>query len=198
VAFRPASARHDAGFRPRPLHRPRAGRAPGALRTHSLNLGLALRTGFRRPWAYPLAAFGAAAMWLLLAWSGDLIQDYPSGWEFHAAPQQFWALVLLAVLFGLLLPLEAAALSRARSVAGLAGASSGVVFGLLSMSCCAPLIIPAILSFVGFSGTAILGFNTAISAYETPLTLAAIALMLLSLGLVSRTLTTACKLPASR
>jgi len=137
-------------------------------------------------------------MWLLLAWSGDLIRQYPSGWEFHSEPQRFWALVLLASLFGLLLPLEVAALTTARAVAGIAGGSAGALFGLLSMSCCAPLVIPALLSFAGFSGSAILDFNTAVSPYETPLTLASIALMLLSVVLVTRTLTAACELPRSQ
>jgi hypothetical protein len=136
-------------------------------------------------------------MWLLLAWSGDLIQQYPSGLEFHSEPQRLLALILLAALFGLLLPLEVAALGRARAVAGVAGGTASTVFGLLSMSCCAPLVIPALLSFVGFSGTTILDFNTTVSQYETPLTLVSIGLMLLSVVLVLRTLTAACKLPAN-
>ncbi|HLG70315.1 MAG TPA: hypothetical protein VK009_07815 [Chloroflexota bacterium] len=134
-------------------------------------------------------------MWLLLAWSGDLIQQYPSGWEFHAQTQQLAALILLAALFGLLLPLEIAAIGKARASIGVAGATASTVAGLLSMSCCAPLIVPALLSFVGFSGMAILDFDTTLSQYETPLTLASIALMLVSLVLVSRTLAAACKLP---
>ena len=134
-------------------------------------------------------------MWLLLAWSGGLLQDYGSGWEFHAEPPRVAALLLLAALFGLLLPMEAAALGRARAASGAVGATAGTVFGLLSISCCAPLVVPALLSFAGFSGTAILGFNTAISRLETPLTLVALGLMLLSLALVTRTLTAACKLP---
>ena len=141
---------------------------------------------------------GAVGLWLLLAWSGDLIQQYPSGFEFHSEPRRLAALILLAVLFGLLVPMEAAALGKARSVAGLAGGATSTITALLSMSCCAPLVIPAILSFAGFSGTAILDFNTQLSQYETPLTLLSIALMLLSLVLVTRTLSATCKLPAPK
>src|SRR5581483_11101542 len=135
---------------------------------------------------------GAAAMWLLLAWSGGLIQDYPTGWEFHSEPWRLGALALLAGMFGLLLPLEAAAVAKARGAAGVAGGTMGTVFGLLSMSCCAPLVIPALLSFVGFSGTTILSINTAVAPYEAQLTIAAVAMMALSLALVTRTLVAAC------
>jgi hypothetical protein len=159
-------------------------------------LRVAFGAAFSRPWAYLLAVLGAVGMWLLLAWSGDLIQHYPSGWEFHTEPQRLFALILLSCLFGLLLPLQAAALARARGAGGLAGGAAGTVFGLLSMSCCAPLVIPALLSFVGFSGTAILGFDTTVSQYETPLTLASVVLMALSVGLVSRTLSAACRMPS--
>jgi hypothetical protein len=134
-------------------------------------------------------------MWLLLVWSGGLLRDYGSGLEFHAEPARAAALLLLAGMFGLILPLQAAAIARGRSAAGMAGGAAGTLFGLLSISCCAPLVVPALLSFAGFSGTAILSLNTALSGLETPLTLAAVLLMLLSLVLVTRTLTAACQLP---
>jgi hypothetical protein len=60
------------------------------------------------------------------------------------------------------------------------------------------LLLPAILSFVGFSGTALLGFNVAVREWSTPLTAASIGLMLVSIGLVSRTISAECKLPPRR
>ena len=60
------------------------------------------------------------------------------------------------------------------------------------MSCCAPLILPALLSFVGFSGMTLLQVNVAVHDWATPLTIASICFMLLAIVLVSRTITAAC------
>jgi hypothetical protein len=57
-------------------------------------------------------------------------------------------------------------------------------------------LLPALLSFVGFSGTALLGFNLVLREVAGPLTAGSIALMLVSIGLVSRTITAECKLPS--
>ena len=133
-------------------------------------------------------------MLILLLWSGELLKRYPSGWELHAAPEQLLSISALAVLFGLLLPLELAALARARAASGALGGTAGTVFALLSVSCCAPFLIPALLSFLGFSGTALLSFNGAVRQFTMPLTLASIILLLLSIFLVVRTLTAACRL----
>jgi hypothetical protein len=159
-------------------------------------LGLALAIAFERPWAYVLAVTAAAGMALLLAWSSGLLTYYPTGWEVFATRQELATIGALSALFGLLVPLQVAALAKARSAVETAGGLTGAVTGILSVSCCAPFLIPALLSFVGFSGTALLGFNATMRTLATPLTLASIGLMLLSIGLVSRAI--ACKLPAPR
>ena len=146
--------------------------------------------------AWAVALFGAVAMLCLLTWSGGFVTYYPStGWDFYASTQETATILVLAVLFGLLLPLEVAAITRARAAADTAGGLLGTVFGILSMSCCAPLILPAILSFVGFSGMTLLQVNVAVHDWATPLTIASIAFMVLAIGLVSRTITAACTLP---
>src|SRR5215216_5890517 len=58
--------------------------------------------------------------------------------------------------------------------------------------------LPAALSFIGFSGTALLGFNASVRSLAGPLTLASVALMLTSIVLVSRTITTACAIQPQR
>lgn len=132
----------------------------------------------------------------LLVWSGGFIAYYPSsGWELDASVPETVTMAALAVLFGLLLPLEVAAVAKARSVAGSAGGVLGTVFGMLSMSCCAPLILPALLSFVGFSGMTLLQVNITVHEWATPLTIVSIGFMLVAIGLVSRTITAACLLP---
>ena len=158
---------------------------------------LALAIAFDRPRSYVLAAGAAVAMMGLLAWSGDFMQYFPeTGWELDAGLSDRMTILSVGVLFGLLVPLEVAAISKARHAARAAGASGllGPVFGILSMSCCAPLLAPALLSFVGFSGSTLLNVNTTLHELSTPLTLASLALLLLSIGLVSHTVAAACRI----
>lgn len=135
-------------------------------------------------------------MVLLLLWSGELLKHFPSGWELHFEVGRLVGVLLLAALFGLLLPLEASAIIKARGAFGAAGGSAGTLLGLLSVSCCAPFVVPALLSFVGFSGTALLTFNGTVRQLAGPLTVLSIVLMAVSIGFVSRTLAAACRLPA--
>jgi len=158
---------------------------------------LALAIAFDRPRSYVLAAGAAVAMMGLLVWSGDFMQYFPeTGWELDAGLSDRMTILSVGVLFGLLVPLEVAAISKARHAARAAGASGllGPVFGILSMSCCAPLLAPALLSFVGFSGSTLLNVNTTLHELSTPLTLASLALLLLSIGLVSHTVAAACRI----
>jgi hypothetical protein len=154
---------------------------------------LALKIGFARTWAYLVAAAAAIAMALLLVWGSGLLAYYPTGWVVIADPEEMATLAALSILFGLLVPLEVAALTKARSAIGIAGGLAGTATGILSVSCCAPLLIPALLSFVGFSGTALVTFNIAVRDYLGQLALLSIALMAASILLVARTVTSACK-----
>jgi hypothetical protein len=162
-------------------------------------IGLAFAIAFYPRYAYVLGVAGALAMLALLTWSGGFLNYYPTtGWDFYASTQEIVTMVVLAALFGLLLPLQVAAVIKARSAAGTAGGLLGTVFGVLGMSCCAPLILPALLSFVGFSGMTLLQVNIAVHEWATPLTIASIGFMLLAIGLVSRTITAVCDLPTRR
>jgi hypothetical protein len=135
----------------------------------------------------------------LLTWSGGFVNYYPtSGWDFYASTQETVTRLILAALFGLLLPLQVAAVTKARSAAGTAGGVIGTAFGVFSMSCCAPLILPALLSFVGFSGMTLLQVNVTVHEWATPLTVASIGFMVLAIGLVSRTITAVCELQSRR
>jgi hypothetical protein len=155
---------------------------------------LAFAIAFYPRYAYVLAIVGAVGMLALLTWSGGFVNYYATtGWDFYAGTQEIATMVILAILFGMLLPLEVAAISRAKTAAGTTGGLLGTVFGILSMSCCAPLILPALLSFVGFSGMTLLQVNIAVREWATPITLASIGLMLLAIGLVSRTISASCQ-----
>jgi hypothetical protein len=157
------------------------------------DIRLALAIGFARPWAYVLAVGAAVLMALLLVWGSGLLAHYPTGWVVIADPEEMATIAILSVLFGMLVPLEVAAMTRARSLVGVAGGLAGTVTGILSVSCCAPLLIPTLLSFVGFSGTALVMFNVAVRDYLGPLAVLSFVLMALSIVLVARTVTAVCK-----
>lgn len=79
---------------------------------------------------------------------------------------------------------------------GLKGSSSGVgglFVGIATMSCCTPLLLPAILSFIGFSGTQLLFFNMTLRQYILPLSILSVVLLL-----VSRSVVAACKIDLRR
>jgi len=157
---------------------------------------MALAIAFARPWAYLLALVAAVVMALFLVWSSGLLAHYPTGWEVLASRQELATMVSLSLLFGLLVPLQVAAVTKARSAIGSVGGLAGTVTGILSLSCCAPLLIPALLSFAGFSGTQLVMVNATVRDYLAPLALLSIALMAGSIGLVSRTITAVCSVPA--
>jgi hypothetical protein len=147
-------------------------------------------------YAYLVCAAGALAMGALLVWSGGFLVQYATvGWEFDASPMESATIIVLSSLFGALLSLEVAAVAKARSVAGSTGGILGTLFGVLSMSCCAPLIAPALLSFVGFSGMTVLQVNIAAHEWALPLTIGSIGFMVLAIVLVSKTITAACVIP---
>jgi hypothetical protein len=159
------------------------------------DIPLALGIGFARPWAYLLALGAALAMAVLLVWGSGLLAHYPTGWVVIADPEEMATLGILSIMFGVLVPLEVAAMTKARNMVGLAGGLAGTLTGILSVSCCAPLLIPTVLSFVGFSGTALVTFNLAVRDYLGPLAVLSVALMALSIVLVARTINAVCKVP---
>jgi len=162
------------------------------------DIRLALAIGFARPGAYLLASAAAVGMALLLVWGSGLLAHYPTGWVVIADPVEIATIAALSILFGILVPLEVAALTKARSMVGVAGGLAGTVTGILSVSCCAPLLMPTLLSFVGFTGTALVAFNITVREYLGPLAVLSLVLMAASIVLVSRTVTAVCKVPRTR
>jgi hypothetical protein len=161
------------------------------------DIPLALAIGFARPRAYLMAVAAAIGMALLLVWGSGLLAHYPTGWVVIADPEEIATIAALSILFGILVPLEVAALTKARSIVGVAGGLAGTVTGILSVSCCAPLLIPTLLSFVGFTGTALVTFNITVRDYLGPLAILSLVLMGVSIVLVARTVTAVCKLRVS-
>ncbi len=150
-------------------------------------------------YASPGAAAAAVALALgmagLLAWSGRFFSYFPEGWYVDVTPARLVTALALALLFGLLVPMQVYALRKARGTAGsAAGTGAGLVLGMTSISCCTPLLAPALLAFAGFTGTSIAAFNVAAYRYATPLQLLAVVLMLAALLIVSHTITAACRI----
>jgi hypothetical protein len=69
-----------------------------------------------------VALGSAVGMAALLLWSSGLLVHYPSGWEVLATPPELATMGVFSALFGLLVPLQIAALTKARSAAGALGA----------------------------------------------------------------------------
>jgi hypothetical protein len=142
----------------------------------------ALRLVYGRP-GYVLAAlliFPAVA--LFYAWAAQVLILGSGGVSLLVEPDFIAAILILAALIALSLPLQvyAARLSAAQ-LEGTGIGVLGILAGTASMSCCAPVILPAILSLLGFSGTAILSVNLTIHRYFLPLALLGIVLLTYSI-----------------
>jgi hypothetical protein len=102
----------------------------------------------------------------------------------------------MALLFGLLVPLLVYATRLAAATASQTGGTAlGAVFGTVSMTCCAPVILPALLSLLGFSGTTILRLNQITNRFWLPLAVAGIILLSYSLISVVQALDLSCSVP---
>jgi hypothetical protein len=159
-------------------------------------IGTALRLVFGHR-AYILGTLAATVLTAALyAWAGQIVTWYPDGTTYvDTEPTHLGALLALSLLMGLVLPMQAYALRRAAW--GLRQGGTGLlgfVAGLSSLTCCSPLLVPAVLSFAGFSGSALLTLNTTLYRYFVPLAALSAAFLLLSLVLTARDITRACAL----
>ena len=133
----------------------------------------------------------------LLVWNSAIITVYPTGGAFVDADALTAATILAtALLMGVSLPLHwfawrrAVGSARARGLGGLAA-----LLSLGSLSCCAPLLIPGVLSLVGVSGTTILSTTIRLHAWRLPLFVAVLLLLAASLATGLRGAGRACQLP---
>ncbi len=148
---------------------------------------------------YQLAAIiGAAGMAILLVWSSQIVTVFPQGGLFlDVDALTLSSMALAAVLMGITLPLHWFAWRRTRVVAPASGLGVvGTLFSVGSLSCCAPLLLPGVLSLLGFSGSALLAFNVRVHQLRLPLTALAIAFLLVSLWIGLRNVTRSCRLKA--
>ena len=148
---------------------------------------------------YQLAAIaGAVVMALLLAGSSQIVTIFPQGGFFlDVDALTLVGIALAAGLMGVTLPLHWYAWRRMRVVAPASGLGLvGTLFGVGSLSCCAPLLLPGVLSLLGFSGSTLLAFNVRLHQLRVPLTALAIAFLMVSLWIGLRNVTRSCRIPA--
>lgn len=146
--------------------------AAGSTEAQSSPMIDALNLVYRRP-----AYLGAAALLFILvatfyAWAAQVLILDRHGISLLIEPSVIAAIAVLATLFALSLPLQLYAVRTAMlSADSASGTLLGVLVGTASMSCCAPVLLPALLSLVGVSGATILSVNLAIHHYFVPLAL---------------------------
>lgn len=128
-----------------------------------------------------------------------MVTFFPEGPFIEFQPLRIATLIALTLLAGFVVPMQWYAIQKAR--AGLKGSTSsfgGILIGIATMSCCTPLLLPAILAFVGFSGTQLLFFNMTIRQYILPLSLLSVTLLFVSLLMVSRSVVASCRIDLRR
>jgi hypothetical protein len=156
---------------------------------------VALRLVYGKPMSWAIAVFAFIGMTILLLWSSQVV-SFRGGVQVFAQTNFIVAALLIAALFAILLPMQVLAVRLAAVTARQTGGTMlGVFAGTASMSCCAPVIFPSILSVLGFSGTTILSFNLTVERYWLPLATGSIILLLYALLSVARSLELECSLP---
>lgn len=157
---------------------------------------------FGDPFNIALGIVTAAAAALVLAWAGQIVQTSPIGgvyWDLD--PVRLAAIGLISICFGITVPLQVAAFRRMRTNARLrsgAGLAVGSVTGIAAVSCCSPLLLPALLGVVGAGGTTALTVNLAAHRWFIPLSALTIGLLGVSATLATRDLTRACAVAPRR
>ena len=160
-----------------------------------------------------LAAAGAS-------WATQLVSYFSgSGLFWDITPLRLIEVLTLAGSLGLLVPMQIyvlrkgkrsgtitpdnlktqeereASTSRLRSfVPGLSG-GLGAVFGIACLTCCAPLLLPALLVLLGASGSLILTLNIHLVQWSGLLFLGSLLLCAVTLLLLAHSVTAACAFP---
>ncbi len=165
-----------------------------------MNVGLALREVYRRPGYVFAGGLIAVASAALLTWSGQIVTVFPQGGVFIDADG--WTVLAVAgtaLLLGLTIPLHWFAWRRSAGAAAAQGIGAlGALFSVGSLTCCAPLLLPGMLSLLGFSGASLLSLNLRLHQFRLPLSLIAIAFLGASLAMALANVTRSCRLPARR
>lgn len=141
-----------------------------------------------------LGIISAFSFGAIFAFGSGMITFFPEGPFIELKPLRFVTFVLLALLSGITVPMQWYVFQKVRG--GLKTTTTGIggmLAGTATMSCCAPLLLPAFLSFLGFSGIQLLSLNMAIRQYILPLSFFSITLLFISLVMASRNVVATCR-----
>ena len=159
---------------------------------------MAFRLVYRAPLYAVLACVACLAMAWLLLWSGEVLVFAGGSVHLLMEPLTIAAALVIAILFGLLLPMQVFAFRLAAATARQTGSTAvGAALSTASMTCCTPVILPSLLSVLGFSGTTILSFNLLVHRWWLPLAALSIVLLAYSLSSVAHSLELECQVPDS-
>ncbi|MGH2442530.1 MAG: hypothetical protein ACRDFX_05150 [Chloroflexota bacterium] len=154
-----------------------------------------IRMVFRNPWNVLLALVAFTGMAIFYLWSSQVLTFTGRGIELVVQPEFTAAALVMAVLFAALIPLMVYSFRLAVASASQTGGTVlGAVVGTASMTCCAPVLLPSVLSLFGVSGTSLLGINGVLSKYWLPLATLSIIFLLYSLYSVISGLNLECEL----
>lgn len=146
-----------------------------------------------------LGIVSAVLFGTIFVFGSGMITFFQTGPYIEFNPVRFAILFMLVLFSGLVIPMHFFAIKKAK--AGLkegASGAGGILAGMATMSCCAPLLLPSLLSFVGFSGTQLLFFNVTLKRYSLYFALAAIGFLIVSLTMVSVSIISACRIERKR
>lgn len=155
----------------------------------------ALRLVYGEAISWAIAALTGIGMTILLLWSSQVLTVEAGRVHVFVQLGFMAAALLIAALCAILAPMQVYAVRLAAATTRQTGGTVlGAVIGTASMSCCAPIILPSLLSLLGFSGATILSFNLVVERYWLPLATASVILLLYSLMSVARALEVRCTL----
>lgn len=152
-----------------------------------------LRLVFRSPWNVPLGSTAFVTMAVFYLWSRQVLIMSRQGIAVLVQTRFVVAGLIMALSCGLVVPVLAyAARVAAASSTQTGGTSLGAVPGTMFMACCAPVIMPVLLSLLQFSGTATLGLNETLNRFWLPLAIVGAVLLIYSLVSVVRSFELVC------
>lgn len=170
-------------------------REPSPVEKSMLILVQAIKIVFRERRNIVLGIASALFFGGVFLFGTGMVTFFPTGPYIEFIPTRIITLIALTILSGITVPVQLHAIRKAR--AGLkegASGAGGLLAGMATMSCCAPLFLPAVLSFIGFSGTQLLFLSITVRQYALYLSLASIALLGMSLFMASRSVSATCRI----
>ncbi len=159
----------------------------------------AVRTVVGQPAYVALGALSFIALTLLYLWSSQVLIVNAGGISLLVEPSFVVAAIVMSSIFGVLIPLQAYAVRRAKILTAQTGGTAlGALLGMTSMSCCAPVLLPSFLSLLGFSGVTILSVNLQVHRFWLPLATVSTVLLAFSLLSTVRSLEETCRVDPGR